>query len=264
MSVPIAMSTRPSATATADPELDPPEMDSGRRLSRTAMRAPGPTRPVASWSRLVVPSRDGSRGTQRCDDGRVGLGDLARAGTGCGGGGTRPRRRCSSPRGADRQGPPAASDAAWSSRTSSRVRRCRKISGRSGASSRSKRSSTTDCDSTPVTPKAFTRTENRRRPPSGPLLGPSGFHAAADGSDVVGVLREERPVFGQRERPVLDGHVAPTGRDVRAEIEQFVGTHRVPVDPVEVANSRDHSGSKWLARSGCRWFHTCVVRPTNW
>ncbi len=36
VSVPIAMSAKPSATATADPELDPPEIRSGRRESRTA------------------------------------------------------------------------------------------------------------------------------------------------------------------------------------------------------------------------------------
>ncbi len=53
----MAMSTRPRATATADPELEPPEILSGRLESRTApcgLRVP--TRPVANWSRLVAPS----------------------------------------------------------------------------------------------------------------------------------------------------------------------------------------------------------------
>ena len=36
VSVPIAMSASPVATATADPELDPPLMNSGLRLSGTA------------------------------------------------------------------------------------------------------------------------------------------------------------------------------------------------------------------------------------
>ena len=40
VSVPIAMSARPSATATAEPELDPPEMRSGRRgIRHRAVRA---------------------------------------------------------------------------------------------------------------------------------------------------------------------------------------------------------------------------------
>ena len=57
VSVPRARSTRPSATATADPELDPPEIRSGSHALRTApygLRVP--TRPVANWSRLVLPS----------------------------------------------------------------------------------------------------------------------------------------------------------------------------------------------------------------
>src|SRR3954465_15715861 len=57
VSVPIAMSTSPVATATADPELDPPLMYSGLRLSDTAPYGERvPTRPVANWSRLVLPT----------------------------------------------------------------------------------------------------------------------------------------------------------------------------------------------------------------
>ena len=57
VSVPIAMSASPVATATADPELDPPLMNSGLRLSGTAPYGERvPTRPVANWSRLVLPT----------------------------------------------------------------------------------------------------------------------------------------------------------------------------------------------------------------
>lgn len=57
VSVPSARSARPSATATAEPELDPPEIRAGSVAARTApygLRVP--TSPVANWSRLVVPS----------------------------------------------------------------------------------------------------------------------------------------------------------------------------------------------------------------
>ena len=56
MSVPIPMSAIPSATATADPELLPPEINSSSQAQRTApygLRVP--TSPVANWSRLVFP-----------------------------------------------------------------------------------------------------------------------------------------------------------------------------------------------------------------
>jgi hypothetical protein len=57
VSVPSATSTMPSATATAEPLDDPPEIRSGAVACRTApwgLRVP--TRPVANWSRFVVPS----------------------------------------------------------------------------------------------------------------------------------------------------------------------------------------------------------------
>ena len=57
VSVPMPMSAMPSATATADPELEPPDTRSGRVACRTApygLRTP--TSPVANWSRLVLPS----------------------------------------------------------------------------------------------------------------------------------------------------------------------------------------------------------------
>ena len=57
VSVPRANGTRPSATATAEPELDPPGTSVG---SRTFGGVPYgervPTRPVANWSRLVLPT----------------------------------------------------------------------------------------------------------------------------------------------------------------------------------------------------------------
>ena len=47
------------ATATAEPELDPPEIRGrgGRRLRGVSVRRAHPTRPVANWSRLVLPSQ---------------------------------------------------------------------------------------------------------------------------------------------------------------------------------------------------------------
>ena len=56
MSVPMPMSAMPSATATADPELDPPDTRSGSVACRTAPNGlRTPTSPVANWSRLVLP-----------------------------------------------------------------------------------------------------------------------------------------------------------------------------------------------------------------
>ena len=56
VSVPRAKSTMPSATATAEPELEPPLMRDGSWALRTAPYGERvPTRPVANWSRLVVP-----------------------------------------------------------------------------------------------------------------------------------------------------------------------------------------------------------------
>ena len=57
VSVPIAISASPVATATAEPELEPPLMYSGRQLSGTAPYGDRvPTSPVANWSRLVLPT----------------------------------------------------------------------------------------------------------------------------------------------------------------------------------------------------------------
>ncbi len=56
VSVPSAMSTTPSATATAEPDEEPPEIRAGSQAFRTApcgLRVPD--RPVANWSRLVLP-----------------------------------------------------------------------------------------------------------------------------------------------------------------------------------------------------------------
>ena len=46
----------PRVTATAEPELEPPEMVSGSKALRVAPQGERvPTRPVANWSRLVLP-----------------------------------------------------------------------------------------------------------------------------------------------------------------------------------------------------------------
>ena len=58
VSVPSANGTSPRATATADPELEPPLM---RSAAKTLLGRPYgdrvPTRPVANWSRLVLPTQ---------------------------------------------------------------------------------------------------------------------------------------------------------------------------------------------------------------
>src|SRR5258708_15705392 len=58
VSVPRAKLTRPEATATAEPELEPPEM---RSRSNTLRQAPyglrSPAMPEANWSILVFPTR---------------------------------------------------------------------------------------------------------------------------------------------------------------------------------------------------------------
>ena len=57
VSVPSASSTSPEATATAEPELDPPDTRAG---SNTDEHAPYgdrvPTSPVANWSMFVLPT----------------------------------------------------------------------------------------------------------------------------------------------------------------------------------------------------------------
>ena len=57
MSVPSANATTPAATATALPELDPPEIRSPpNTLSGAPYGLRVPLRPVANWSRLVFPT----------------------------------------------------------------------------------------------------------------------------------------------------------------------------------------------------------------
>ena len=70
VSVPKAMSAIPSATATPEPELEPPDTRSGRRMSRTApygLRVP--TSPVANWSRFVLPSTTAPAAVRRSTTG---------------------------------------------------------------------------------------------------------------------------------------------------------------------------------------------------
>src|SRR5580658_4062320 len=57
VSVPNANGTNPRATTDAEPELEPPQMYSGRKLFGTMPYGERvPTRPVANWSRLVLPT----------------------------------------------------------------------------------------------------------------------------------------------------------------------------------------------------------------
>lgn len=58
VSVPSENAASPRATTEAEPELDPPLMYSGRNALATAPCGERvPTRPVANWSRLVLPIR---------------------------------------------------------------------------------------------------------------------------------------------------------------------------------------------------------------
>ncbi|MNV54497.1 hypothetical protein D3C71_1466930 [compost metagenome] len=57
VSVDSANGTRPRATTEAEPELEPPEIKSlSKALGTMPYGERVPTRPVANWSRLVLPS----------------------------------------------------------------------------------------------------------------------------------------------------------------------------------------------------------------
>src|SRR3954471_13705236 len=66
VSVPSAKGTSPRETATADPELEPPLM---RSVANVLLGRPYgervPTRPVANWSRLVLPTQTAPASTRR-------------------------------------------------------------------------------------------------------------------------------------------------------------------------------------------------------
>ena len=81
VSVPSAKGTSPAATATADPELDPPEMS---RPPKTLSQAPNgertPVSPVANWSRFVFPTRIAPASSRRRTDSALRPGQYAKAG----------------------------------------------------------------------------------------------------------------------------------------------------------------------------------------
>src|SRR5207237_6369125 len=72
VSLPRAKLTIPAATATADPELDPPEIYAA---SNTLLQAPyglrSPASPVANWSRFVLPTRIAPARSSRFTTGAV-------------------------------------------------------------------------------------------------------------------------------------------------------------------------------------------------
>ena len=71
VSVPTPKSAIPSATATAEPELDPPATRSGTHALRTTPYGERvPTRPVANWSRFVLPSTIAPGRDEPLDGGR--------------------------------------------------------------------------------------------------------------------------------------------------------------------------------------------------
>ena len=72
VSVPMAKRTIPAATAQAEPEDDPPGTRSGsNRLRGTPYGERVPTRPVANWSRLVLPSNSAPASSSRCTAGAL-------------------------------------------------------------------------------------------------------------------------------------------------------------------------------------------------
>ncbi len=72
VSVATANGTCPSATASAEPELEPPEIKSPPytlRGIRYGVRVP--FSPVANWSRLVLPTYSAPASSNRCTTGAV-------------------------------------------------------------------------------------------------------------------------------------------------------------------------------------------------
>ena len=78
MSVATAKGTSPSATASAEPELDPPEMSSWPYTLRGIVYGVRvPLRPVANWSRLVLPIRTAPASRSRETTGAVSVASYA-------------------------------------------------------------------------------------------------------------------------------------------------------------------------------------------
>src|SRR5215472_18090592 len=72
VSVPNAKRTTPAATAQADPDDDPPgTCASSNTLRGTPYGLRVPTRPVANWSRLVLPSSNAPSSSNRSTAGDV-------------------------------------------------------------------------------------------------------------------------------------------------------------------------------------------------
>ena len=70
VSVPSAKLTRPEATATAEPELEPPGIKRGSNgLRGTPWGERQPTSPVANWSILVLPTRIAPASSSRATTG---------------------------------------------------------------------------------------------------------------------------------------------------------------------------------------------------
>ena len=81
VSVPSAKPTRPAATATAEPELEPPRDDTRvEDVAGHAVRGALADRPVANWSRFVLPTTIAPASTRRCTHGRRVAGDVRNAG----------------------------------------------------------------------------------------------------------------------------------------------------------------------------------------
>jgi hypothetical protein len=72
VSVATANETSPAATASADPELDPPEISPPPKTLRGIVYGVRvPFRPVANWSRLVLPTKMAPASSSRETTGAV-------------------------------------------------------------------------------------------------------------------------------------------------------------------------------------------------
>ena len=75
MSVPSEKLTSPAATATAEPELDPPAISPPpNTLSHAPYGERVPLSPVANWSRFVLPTSSAPASSSRCTAGAVAAG----------------------------------------------------------------------------------------------------------------------------------------------------------------------------------------------
>ena len=285
VSVPRARSTSPAATATAEPELEPPGIRPGQwAFGRDAVAASGRRRgrwrtgPCSSCRRRRRRRRRGA-----ATAGRRRPSACTRTP------GSRPssagrRRRCCPSRRASRR--PAAA---------SRRRPARRSTAAAAAATPPRSSSVIQIDVAAVGADPLQRgvddvgdvaDAGRRHRGRGRNLdertaahgavpdSPSAAHARRSAANAallarrrtssidVGVLGEERPVVGQRERRRLD----VDGQRARAAARLALVQQLVGARPGGTAAGRTAAAATARSKCGPRRsrFHTCTVRPTNW